>query len=69
MDGIGDAVGRGLHNISAAAGDIGGSFVGFLGDAVGSTDFAIHQFVPWFIPTWLLAGVVVFIGGVFVFRR
>lgn len=69
MGGIGDAVSRGLQNIASAVGDIGGSFVRFLGDALGSGDVAIHQFVPWFIPTWLLAGVLIFIVGLFVFRR
>lgn len=69
MGGIGDAVARGLQNIASAVGDIGGSFVRFLGDAFGSADATIHQFVPWFIPGWLLAAAVIFIIGLFVFRR
>jgi hypothetical protein len=69
MDGLGAAVGRGLGNISAALGDIGGSMVRFLADAFGSVDAGLHQFFPWFIPTWLVGLVVVLIGALFVLRR
>jgi hypothetical protein len=69
MDGLGQAVGRGLGNISAALGDMGGSMIRFIADAFASVDVNVHHFFPWYIPTWLLGLVLVFIVGLFVFRR
>jgi len=69
MGGIGDAVGRSLQNLSTALGDFGGSIGRLLGDAFGAVDVSLHHVIPWFIPTWLLAAVVIFIVALFVFRR
>jgi hypothetical protein len=69
MDGLGQAVGRGLGNISTALGDMGGSMVRFIADAFASVDVSLHHFFPWFIPTWLVAAVLVFIVALFALRR
>jgi hypothetical protein len=69
MDGIGEAVGRGLQNLSGGLGDVGGSVVRLMGDALGTFDASLHMVFPWFIPTWLVLGALLFIGGLFVFRR
>jgi len=69
MDGLGQTVGRGLGNISAALGDLGTGMLGFFASAFGSIDVGIHHFFPWFIPTWLVGLVILFIGGLFVLRR
>lgn len=69
MDGLSQAVGRGLQNLSAQLGDLGAGIGPVVADTVGSVDLTVHQFVPWYIPLWLLAAVVVFIGGLFAFRR
>lgn len=69
MDGIGQAVGRGLDSLGSGLGDVGGSVGQLLGDSLASVDASLHLFIPWYIPTWLVAAAIVFIGGLFVFRR
>ena len=69
MDQLGRAVGQGLGSLASGLGDVGGSVGRLLGDALGSVDVGIHQFFPWFIPTWLILGAFVGIVALFVFRR
>ena len=69
MDGMAQTVGRALQGLAAGLGDVGGSIGRLMGDAFGSVDVSLHHVIPWYIPTWLLAGVVIFIVALFVFRR
>lgn len=69
MGGLDQTVSRGLSNLSAALGDMGGSLVRFIADAFASVDIGLHHFFPWFIPTWLVGLVALSIVGLFVLRR
>jgi hypothetical protein len=69
MDGLDQTVGQGLGNIAAALGDLGGGMVRLFVGAGISVDVGLHHFIPWYIPTWLLAGVAVTIVALFLARR
>jgi hypothetical protein len=69
MDGLDQTVGQGLGNISAALGDLGVGLLRFFVGAGVSVDVGLHQFFPWFIPTWLVGVVLLGIVGLFVFKR
>jgi uncharacterized membrane protein YeaQ/YmgE (transglycosylase-associated protein family) len=69
MDQFGRAVSRGFDDVAFSVGHVGATIGQLLGDAIASTDQAIHQVIPAAVPSWVVLGAVVLVAAWFIFRR